>query len=102
MFLNKLISKKNTNTVTGTAKAASIIIIGKKLAFPYDINPIRVGIYAIKKNINILKHTHALAFVGSIFFISGVVFSEPQVNNSSNSSSECFLKVFLNKSLNAT
>ena len=50
-----LISKKNISIVTGTANAANIIIAGRKFAFPYDINPILTGIYAIMKNTSILK-----------------------------------------------
>ena len=75
---------------------------GKKLELLYDTNPILTGIYAIIKNIKILKYTQAVAFFGSKTFNYCVVFSPPQINTSSNSSSVCFLKVFLNKSLNVT
>ena len=97
-----MISKKNINIVNGTAKAPSIIIAGRKFVLPYDMKPILTGMYAIMKNINILKYTQALAFLGSISFNSGVVFLPPHMNTSSNSSSVCLLKVFLNKSLKVT
>ena len=74
MFLNKFISKKNINTATGTANPANITIVGKKFELPYVTKPIRVGIYAIIKNINILKYTQALASLGLISLTFGVVF----------------------------